>query len=75
MFTIFDGFSACLYMFFFAAMGAAYGTAKSGTGIAAMAVMRPEAIMKSIIPVSTLVSNRYISSRIRDSEIFLVLEH
>ena len=33
-------------------MGAAYGTAKSGTGIAAMAVMRPEAIMKSIIPVS-----------------------
>ena len=60
-------------MFFFAAMGAAYGTAKSGTGIAAMAVMRPEAIMKSIIPVSTLVSNRYISSRMRDSEIFLVL--
>lgn len=32
-------------------MGAAYGTAKSGTGIAAMAVMRPDAIMKSIIPV------------------------
>ena len=62
-------------MFFFAAMGAAYGTAKSGTGIAAMAVMRPEAIMKSIIPVSTLVSNRYISSRMHDSEIFLVLEH
>ena len=55
MLTIFDGFSACIYKFFFAAMGAAYGTAKSGTGIAAMAVMRPEAIMKSIIPVSTLV--------------------
>jgi len=33
------------------AFGAAYGTAKSGTGIAAMAVMRPELIMKSIIPV------------------------
>ena len=33
------------------ALGAAYGTAKSGTGIAAMAVMRPELIMKSIIPV------------------------
>ncbi|KAK2549450.1 V-type proton ATPase 16 kDa proteolipid subunit c [Acropora cervicornis] len=31
--------------------GAAYGTAKSGTGIAAMSVMRPELIMKSIIPV------------------------
>ena len=33
------------------ALGAAYGTAKSGTGIAAMAVMRPDLIMKSIIPV------------------------
>lgn len=35
----------------FEALGAAYGTAKSGTGIAAMSVMRPELIMKSIIPV------------------------
>ncbi len=35
----------------FSAMGAAYGTTKSGTGIAAMSVMRPELIMKSIIPV------------------------
>lgn len=35
----------------FVALGAAYGTAKSGTGIAAMSVMRPELIMKSIIPV------------------------
>ena len=34
----------------FSALGAAYGTAKSGTGIAAMSVMRPELIMKSIIP-------------------------
>lgn len=33
------------------ALGAAYGTAKSGTGIAAMAVMRPDLIMKSIIPI------------------------
>lgn len=33
------------------ALGAAYGTAKSGVGIASMAVMRPELIMKSIIPV------------------------
>nr|KAG5711648.1 hypothetical protein BaRGS_016830 [Batillaria attramentaria] len=32
-------------------LGAAYGTAKSGTGISAMAVMRPELIMKSVIPV------------------------
>lgn len=35
----------------FSALGAAYGTAKSGTGIAAMAVMRPDLIMKSVIPV------------------------
>jgi len=35
----------------FTALGAAYGTAKSGTGISSMAVMRPELIMKSIIPV------------------------
>ena len=34
-----------------AAMGAAYGTAKSGVGIAAMSVMRPDLIMKSVIPV------------------------
>lgn len=35
----------------FSSLGAAYGTAKSGTGIAAMSVMRPEMIMKCIIPV------------------------
>ena len=39
------------YTFVLSALGAAYGTAKSGTGIAAMSVMRPELIMKSIIPV------------------------
>jgi len=39
------------WIFFLPAFGAAYGTAKSGTGIAAMSVMRPELIMKSIIPV------------------------
>ena len=35
----------------YSALGAAYGTAKSGTGIAAMSVMRPDLIMKSVIPV------------------------
>jgi V-type H+-transporting ATPase 16kDa proteolipid subunit len=35
----------------FSALGAAYGTAKSATGIASMAVMRPALIMKSMIPV------------------------
>ena len=37
--------------FNFSAMGAAYGTAKSGVGIAAMAIMKPERIMKSVIPI------------------------
>jgi len=44
----------CWFLFFFSscqALGAAYGTAKSGCGISAMAVMRPEFIMKSVIPV------------------------
>lgn len=35
----------------FAVLGAAYGTAKSAVGIASMGVMRPELIMKSVIPV------------------------
>lgn len=35
----------------FSAFGAAYGTAKSGTGIASMSVMRPDLIMRSVIPV------------------------
>jgi V-type H+-transporting ATPase proteolipid subunit len=38
---------ACLL----AGMGAAYGTAKSGVGVASMGVMRPELVMKSIVPV------------------------
>jgi len=35
----------------FSALGAGYGTAKSGVGIANMAVMHPELVMKSVIPV------------------------
>jgi F0F1-type ATP synthase membrane subunit c/vacuolar-type H+-ATPase subunit K len=34
-----------------AGFGAAYGTAKAGVGIASMGVMRPELVMKSIVPV------------------------
>ena len=36
----------------FSALGAAYGTAKSRTGIAAMSIKRPEVIMKSVVPVA-----------------------
>ncbi len=32
-------------------LGAAYGTAKSGIGIASMGVLKPDAIMKSIVPI------------------------
>ncbi|EPZ31337.1 V-type proton ATPase 16 kDa proteolipid subunit [Rozella allomycis CSF55] len=35
----------------FCSFGAAYGTAKSGVGISAMGVMRPELILKSAVPV------------------------
>lgn len=35
----------------FANLGAAYGTAKSGVGICSMGVIKPDLIMKSIIPV------------------------
>lgn len=33
------------------ALGACYGTAKSGAAISAIGVMRPELVMKNIIPV------------------------
>ena len=44
----FMGVSAALV---FANLGAAYGTAKSGVGISSMGVMRPDLVMRSIIPV------------------------
>lgn len=33
------------------ALGAAYGTAKSGVGVSVMAVMRPDLALKSIVPI------------------------
>ena len=44
----FMGVSAALC---FANIGAAYGTAKSGVGIASMGVMNPQLVMRNIIPV------------------------
>ncbi len=32
-------------------MGSAYGTAKSGVGITSMGVLRPDLIIKSVVPV------------------------
>merc|ERR1711871_1515963 len=46
----FYGFMGCASALVFACLGAAYGTAKSGVGVAAMGVMHHEMIMKSIIP-------------------------
>merc|ERR1711972_1103926 len=51
MYSPFFGVMGATSAMVFSAMGAAYGTSQSGTGIAAMAVMKPELIMKSIIPV------------------------
>jgi len=51
MYSPFFGVMGVAASMVFTAMGAAYGTAKSGVGIAAMSVMRPELIMKCIIPV------------------------
>ncbi|GIY72447.1 v-type proton ATPase 16 kDa proteolipid subunit [Caerostris darwini] len=47
----FFGVMGCASAMVFSALGAAYGTAKSGVGISCMSIMRPELIMKSIIPV------------------------
>jgi len=47
----FFGFMGAASALVFACLGAAYGTAKSGVGICSMGVMRPELVMRSIIPV------------------------
>ncbi|KAF3596031.1 hypothetical protein DY000_02023936 [Brassica cretica] len=47
----FFGFLGAAAALVFSCMGAAYATAKSGVGVASMGVMRPELVMKSIVPV------------------------
>eukprot|EP00163_Fabomonas_tropica_P010499 TRINITY_DN2065_c0_g1_i1.p2 TRINITY_DN2065_c0_g1~~TRINITY_DN2065_c0_g1_i1.p2 ORF type:complete len:164 (+),score=48.63 TRINITY_DN2065_c0_g1_i1:181-672(+) len=49
--SFFFGFMGAASALIFACLGAAYGTAKSGVGIASMGVLRPELVMKSVIPV------------------------
>ena len=48
MFFAYIGITAAIV---FANLGSAYGTAKTGVGICSMAVLRPELVFKSIIPV------------------------
>merc|ERR1719182_595890 len=47
----FFGFMGCVAALVFACLGAAYGTAKSGVGVANMGVLHAEMVMKSIIPI------------------------
>eukprot|EP01098_Paradermamoeba_levis_P015592 TRINITY_DN7_c0_g1_i1.p1 TRINITY_DN7_c0_g1~~TRINITY_DN7_c0_g1_i1.p1 ORF type:complete len:165 (-),score=45.42 TRINITY_DN7_c0_g1_i1:135-629(-) len=49
--AFFFGFMGCASALVFACLGAAYGTAKSGVGVASMGVIRPDLVMRSIIPV------------------------
>ncbi|KAF7312033.1 hypothetical protein MIND_00215400 [Mycena indigotica] len=41
----------CTSAIVFTCIGASYGTAKSGVGIAAMSVLRPDQMMKCVVPV------------------------
>lgn len=47
----FFGFMGITAAMVFANLGAAYGTAKAGVGVSSMGVMRPDLVVKSIIPV------------------------
>ncbi|KAI9815613.1 MAG: v-type proton ATPase 16 kDa proteolipid subunit 2 [Phylliscum demangeonii] len=50
-FAPFIGMSGIAFAMIFGCIGAAYGTAKSGIGIAGVGTFRPDLIMKSLIPV------------------------
>ncbi|ORX99402.1 V-ATPase proteolipid subunit C-like domain-containing protein [Clohesyomyces aquaticus] len=47
----FFGAMGCTSAIVFTCFGAAYGTAKAGVGVSAMGVLRPDLIVKNIIPV------------------------
>ncbi|KAM0750983.1 V-type proton ATPase proteolipid subunit [Meredithblackwellia eburnea MCA 4105] len=47
----FFGAMGCTAAIVFTCIGASYGTSKSGVGIAAMGVLRPDLMMKCIVPV------------------------
>jgi len=49
--SYFFGFMGAASALIFANLGSAYGTAKSGVGICSMGVLKPELIMRSVIPV------------------------
>lgn len=47
----FFGFMGITAAMVFSNLGSAYGTAKAGVGISSMGVMRPDLVMRSVIPV------------------------
>lgn len=47
----FFGYMGIACALVFANLGAAYGTAKSGVGVCSMGVLKPDQIIKSVIPV------------------------
>ncbi|KAG2368687.1 V-ATPase proteolipid subunit C-like domain-containing protein [Suillus spraguei] len=47
----FFGAMGCTCAIVFTCLGASYGTAKSGVGISAMGVLRPDLIMRCVVPV------------------------
>ena len=49
--SFFFGYMGIASALVFANVGAAYGTAKSGVGICSMGVLKPDKIIKSVIPV------------------------
>ena len=49
--SYFFGYMGIAAALVFANLGAAYGTAKSGVGICSMGVLKPDKIIKSVIPV------------------------
>ncbi|KAJ7846845.1 hypothetical protein B0H14DRAFT_925026 [Mycena olivaceomarginata] len=52
---VYAPFSAmgCTSAIAFTCIGASYGTAKSGVGVAAMSVLRPDQMMKCVVPLDT----------------------
>ncbi|EGN97943.1 hypothetical protein SERLA73DRAFT_138137 [Serpula lacrymans var. lacrymans S7.3] len=47
----FFGAMGCTCAIVFTSIGASYGTAKSGVGISAMGVLRPDLMMRCVVPV------------------------
>ncbi|CAG8482861.1 12833_t:CDS:2 [Funneliformis caledonium] len=45
------GALGCTSAIVFTCFGAAYGTAKAGVGLSAMGVLRPDLVMKAIVPI------------------------